>query len=728
MEVEQDQRHNDDKLTRDGMDVIREDSEEQEEEQDVEHNHDRSDEEWTRGPIQLRYDDEESCDEKVTGGHESADGEEALPSLPIPNAEDQPVETSDPTSGESAGKSPLRLRGGVGLSRAKARPRHPLQQPTTARETRSDSSKPPDQGAADSTLNSQPTGMRRTVSWGPLDKRRTLGLPGAVPQRASSMPSGGFKPPRPATVSTLPIGDARISSSTTEGGDGRPERKRKLSDAESSADGSFAISATNTINGGSDTEDDDKPNTQDRRSQVVVPGWGSQGHHPVEYLESQLSFVTTAALRSSPNVARGSGSAATGTNRSVAGASKRQTIPGDRGARSPGDATSGKGFVVGEAEALSLNERVGGEEGRSEGDTAYDAKDSEESHDDPGQRAEEASLALAVVASIEEDSTLKAGKVCTGTESGVGATDVASRWRGADKRLRLAQRKGNSSTRSLLDGRRDDGCNDCNSEVKCEGEPPVSRAKASPSGVSREHEGKKGNEQNAESSGTRNGLGALVTPRSASPAVHHQELSEGHPQKQQRGCCAETPRQAGGRFEGGGGSSVSGRLEVTSRETTTRSSPLHAGSAARVVATPTPLSPLVLAEKQLSPDSDHSDMPPLAQQTPAWRINARHGGAPTNLRGSGRQWDGDRTGSEHSPLSPRTLLTPGEASTTCSTNQERLSGFTPPIPPNPQRPQHRKNSSGTVTLRPREEAPDPAMCTEALAKLGVPQVGSSLKE
>lgn len=640
----------------------------------VQRDFDHNDDEWTRGPIQLRYDEN---DEASTDGHGVGE-DETLSGLAPPLADDQQVETSVPNTEKATGKSPLRLRGGVGLSRTKTGPLDSLQSARVheTRDKEDDSATPADQGAI--RLPNQSAGIRRSGSLGALDKRRVLGAPGAL-RRVASMPSGRFKPPRPtvAALNALPIGDsggckASDGVATSRAcGDGCSEKKRNLNGADSSCGCGFSRS-------GSDTESD-KPSTQDR-SQVVVPGWGSQGHHPVEYRESQLNFVTTAELRASPTLARGSESSKeSGDNNFTR---KRRKISEARnvgrgagkgeetGERSPSAASNTAVDVANEV-ACGEKERLGIKNDSRE-------KDPEVYQIDGGEEAREAYPAVDTVTG-ENSSAKVLGQRGRGGDGMVETTtDVERRWRGADERLRLAQRRV-VSTPSLLRGRGDD-CNDGAKEEAVALAPEISRVL--PSGALNAR-------GRGESSVDQDGSDAIARPADTLGEV----LSQGIRKRN----CAET------RLEGGGNSSQG--VETTPRGVTRNSLPDS-----------TPSSALARGDN-LSPCSDHSCIPPLGQRTPAVRMKRARYDTPASLHESQQQWDEcDLMEDERSSHSPRVSLASEGAPRDDSSDQQRLSGFTPSIP------RSCEYNSGVVILRPREKAPDPAMCAEALMELGIPQV------
>lgn len=626
----------------------------------VHRNYDHEGEEWTRGPIQLRYDDNDDA---------STDGPETISGLAPPVAEDQRDVTNVPNTKKAAGKSPLRLRGGVGLSRTKAGPLHSSQS-TRVRETRDndDSATPADEGAI--RLPNQSAGIKRSGSLGALDKRRVLGAPGAL-RRFSSMPGGRFKPPRPtaAALNALPIGNTG-SSKASDGvvaslacGDDCSGKKRNSNGADSSCGcGSYTES--------------DKLSTQER-SQVVVPGWGSQGHHPVEYRESQLNFVTTAELRSSPMLARGS-EGSKGNRDDVFTSKKRKISEAwdvGRGVSRGEESEEGSPNARTNVAVDGTNEVAvaGGEKERLGVKNDSPEKYSRKDQVDAGREAREANPAVDMVTG--EDSTLKlVGQ--RGREGGgmVETTaDVERRWRGADERLYLAQRRAVSTLWGRGDGYKDGG-----KDKPVALAPELSKVSPSPAVNARD----RGECQIAPS------MDQDCSDTIARPGATPSEvLSQGSRKRN----CAET------RLEGDGNCSQG--VETTPPGDTGSNFPLSNPPSA------------MAGSDNLSPRSDHSCVPPLGQRTPTvWmkRSKARYG-TPVRLPGSDQQkWD--MMEDEQSSHSPRFS---GGASGDCSPDQQRLSGFSPSIP----------RSSGVLMLRPREKAPDPALCAKALMELGIPQVG-----
>lgn len=643
IEVEQDQRHGDEEEVDNRQDDL------------VHRSSDLEEEEWTRGPIQLRYDDN---DQVSTDGHETISG------LPPPLDEDQQDETK-----KGAGKSPLRLRGGVGLSRTKSGPLHSSQS-TRGRETRDidDSATLADQETIH--LPNQSAGIKRSGSLGSLDKRRVLGVPGAL-RRFSSMPGGRFKPPRPtvAALNALPIGNTggcKASDGVVASND-CSERKRN-SDG---ADSSFGC--------GSDTESD-KLSTRER-SQVVVPGWGSQGHHPVEYRESQLNFVTTAELRSSPTLARrsegsrGNGDGIfTGKKRKISeawdvgrGASRGE----ESEERSPNSRTN---------IAVDGTKEIAGEEKERLGvENDSPGKESEVNQVDGGREAREAYPDVEMVTGNDSMQKLVGQRGREGDGIVETTADVERRWRGADERLYLAQRRGVSTLWSR-GGDNNDGGKD----------EPVALAselsKVLPSSaVNARDRGGAGDRGECQIASAMNQDGSDTLARlDATPS---EVLSQGSRKRN----CAET------RLEGDGNCSQG--VDTNPPGVPGNNLPLS-----------NPLSAMASSDN-LSPCSDHSCMPPLGQRTPTiWMKKSKaRCGTPASLQENDQQqWD--MMEDDHSSHSPRFY---GGG----SPNQQRLSGFTP------SNPRSCEYNSGVVILRPREKAPDPTMCAKALTDLGIPQVG-----
>lgn len=455
-----------------------------EDEQQEEHEEDdggvMSDDEWTRGPIQLQYDD--ASDPEVATA-------EQYPAVRAVTNDSEPGDNSDDADENSAAdKSPLRLRGGVGLPRSKAiRSAQPTAQGALS-ERRNTSSLPPAAtgehgGSSDAgdippaqTMDQRPSpppshGGAAQNSGVQAAKRQTplLRAPSRL-RRSTSITGGSFKPPRPAG------GCRQISGAVDESaplliaipGDHpqqpptRDEPQRGLSEMSE---------ADEAAEGNSDGEDS---SDREERSQVVVPGWGSQGHHPVEYSEGQLSFIPTSQLRTSRSLVGGRSGSAVADNEpeNASGlSSKRQKVLGedgrsyssgsmdnpghgdttslgdDRGGAAAGSTTKApRKSAVGRETKLALSDTPSFEEDYEFdfGSTQQDKKSAATlvaaAH--TAAAAEGAGKGHSSVQPTEEERRCDEEDTHQENKTGERTEDVQSRWAGADARLRLAQARG----------------------------------------------------------------------------------------------------------------------------------------------------------------------------------------------------------------------------------------------------------------------------------------------
>ncbi|CAM9581068.1 unnamed protein product [Scytosiphon promiscuus] len=640
---------------------------------------------------------------------------------------------------EQGSESPLRLRGGVGLARTKTkpppRPSRPPSDPDQAGTSApliGDGSGPGSGAGGEG--EDPPAGSKRPAPPpGTLAKRRApLGAPGGLRRSSSVLGGGGFKPPRllPTTASSVATGDeaagagdgggedsgsgnaaAAAASAGDKGGRsaGRDSPKSAVSAGESPADDD-----SDGGNGSSDTQEEES--NKDERSQVVVPGWGSQGHHPVEYSESQLSFITTSQLRASPKLARARGGTTaneTSAPESVGTPTKKQRISGAEGSArsesvesaprlSPSKAEEGgrKGEDSRAAAGAALGLR-GGATDRLRSDTPPREK---EPASEVGAGSQDKGRAVS-------QPPEQPGRVVSGDalgppagKSGISEErgDVESRWRGADARLRQAQKRGTPS-------------------------PPAPRRPSTGSG------------EVGVPRATDRGLRRM--PPSYPASVPRPTTPSNEPET------ALNESGAVGRRRSQAGDSASSSPPVGLSHT---GPPLDTPPCGEGGATETPVGGIhgapatavsqpdgTTGASRLSPAGvaaadDNSDMPPLGQPSPglldtATGVGGGGGGAAASPTVSGT-WSGgeqeSRNNHRGSAESPRPtpggfFLTTGSGSAAESPSRERFSEFTPPTP----RPRPGAGPRlGTVVLRPIEAAPDPAVCAAAMSRLGIPQV------
>lgn len=587
--------------------------------------------------------------------------------------------------------SPLRLRGGAGPPRKNLKPPRPSRSATAPESSR------------DSTETALPsTGAKRPASWsGTPARQQALRPPGGL-RRSSSMSAGGFRPPRPSTTTNL----TAPGTDTIAAGAGG-----SLSAGGGVGGGSGHGDSTQS---GSDTEGDDENSNKEERSQVVVPGWGSQGHHPVEYSGSQLSFITTAQLRTSPTLTRGRGGGGgveeLGTVE--AGTSKRQKLHGEE------ERTGAVSDDVAESAPIASPVPPGASGGGAVGDAACPTPalpPAACSSDPPalGERLLEQEPMLGVISAQEgmsvsspaiemglaPESAQEIAEQHSVAHTDTGEAAVKSRWRGADARLRLAQERDNSphfSRRAQASSKGGDG------ESKWAG--GSTGASYSSDAVDQEEDAD-GEMQEASSARSdqpnlRKSQDVAATSGATSPSLDRTrdslETPRRHPHK---------PKETGS----------SPRAPDTSRQSiATAPSPTVAVTPGFPASTPTSPPALDFGRSPafpLSAHSDQSDLPPLGQPSPALRAVASSGAYSSD----GRQGEVDGA-PESSPFSSRGLPASRSGLMTGSPMVESLSALTPPIP----RPRGRR--SGPVVLRPCEEAPDPRTSVAALSRLGVPQV------
>lgn len=758
------------------MDAI-EEEEEGEEEEEEEEDEDRQtegvvvrnkparnprdgDHRWTRGPTQLQYDDEDNGnDAQEEEEHEKEEEEED---------EEEATETEGDIGTRASGsKSPLRLRGGVGLARTKSKPPpRPSRSPTNPPEQAISSSALPvgngggpessaGVGAEDPSAGSK----RPAPPSGAQAKRRVpLGAPGGL-RRSSSVPGGGgFKPPRllPATAKPSAAGGGAVGDGDDGGGSGDPAHgtsarddadgllgRKRVEDAVHAGD-SPEGGDSDGGNGSSDTQEEDSG--REERSQVVVPGWGSQGHHPVEYSESQLSFVTTSQLRASPKLTRGPGGKAGKSEdaepEGVGTPTKRQKTSGPEGSdpsesvESPLQVSPSRVGVVdgGRDDARASAGSAVGLARRAMGGPRPSTPSREEeptSDFGPGGQDEgESASTPPRQPGHRVGGDARVSPAGSGTSSSAEKGDVASRWRGSDARLRYAQTRGTPPPvpRQPGLGGREVG-------VQSATKRGVGRVlPLSPASLPRptthsDEPGTSPREAGTEQLASRRSQAAEDS--ASSPTPPPADLARTGPPPETppggEGRAAETPV---GSIHGAPATAASQQDGATGKS---RSSP--AGAAAAEFPTPTPPLPPALdlgrtPDTPLSAQSDNSDMPPLGQPSPGLLTTGTGGGGAlaasppaSGAWSGGEQQSGnhDTGGSDETPR-PNPggfFLTAGSGSAAESPATERFPEFTPPTP----RPRGGGGpGSETVVLRPLEAAPDPAMCTAALSRLGVPQV------
>lgn len=728
VEQDQDQGHSTTVVRDGGMTVIQEDGgrdDDEEEEKDDAHEDEceqimretqqnegtSGEHRWTRGPIRLRYDD--------TEGDEDEDHLQGSPENVVGRSQQQEGadEVGAGVEDKSGGESSLRLRGGVGLSRTKGKPPR-LSRSATVPETQrdfsatSEKSYPVGDGVDPAILS---TGNKRSSPSEIATQQEAPGAPGGL-RRSTSMPGGKFKPP------------SLFATSKFAGGAGDADRAGVETAA--TADRSFDSVSGKMLEKVGGVSDDDDPGDggscdglqadggnsgEEERSQVVVPGWGSQGYHPVEYLESQLSFVTTAQLRTSPTLAHGRvrrvGGEATASEKDAH--SKRHKLAGGKyrsysmGACSPtvpkekteSGSGSDRGCAGGTAGLILDVELACGKPEPSQPNTTTPF--AETSNFDVSHVKKDAQVtSLAIGAELDQEPAPVDVEWREPENSTTAEEDVQSRWKSADARLRLAQARDSSlpfNQRSQADS------GSCVQKMKTVSEL-ISHESPDTHRVTEKTPKKKLlqetpsdctvlQESIVASAAPLSGLGKSHGLVGASSNSWQQGLS-GEPR------CLPSPLGF-----------------VVKKNWASLRSPATAGA---VSATPTPPSPPALDWERspappLSGHSDQSDMPPLGQRSPAQPITMNDG--PSAWTSSTRRQGGRiRVGEK----SPRVQLTPRGDSIGGSPTSEKLTSscFTPPT----AQPRRSSSMLHTVELRPREVAPDPKMSAAALKWLGVPQV------
>lgn len=192
---------------------------------------------------------------------------------------------------------------------------------------------------------------------------------------------------------------------------------------------------------GADSEDEKTAvESVERSSQVVIPGWVSQGHHNVEYSGSKLNFVSTSQLHTSPSLARGRRTFAGSEAESEAGIPRKKKRLLDDEGRSDGmkDVTSGaSGCSRSAAPAASdVNlQEITFDAGRQLGSHVPAVKEHGKLNVQSSTGATRETLFTDSRAGQEEPKAM------------VENTDetkkyVKSRWASADERLRLARARG----------------------------------------------------------------------------------------------------------------------------------------------------------------------------------------------------------------------------------------------------------------------------------------------
>ena len=275
----------------------------------------KGDQNWTRGPTQLQYEDREEDvreteltpvveeeeqetemdqpeeeteqipmadereqatemdqlgeEEKEEGGeeeeeeleHEEEEEEELEHEKDEDEEEKEGAEEEDGDQGEGKEEpgrhSPLRLRGGAGPPPNNLKPPRPSRSATAPGSPR----------ASTETANSQ-TGAKRPAPWSGTPAKRQAPRPPGGLRRSSSMPGGRFRPPRRSTVNpAAAVGTGTVTCHAEDS---------------VSAEGAVGDSSghVGSARSGSDTEGDEENSNKEERSQVVVPGWGSQGSPP----------------------------------------------------------------------------------------------------------------------------------------------------------------------------------------------------------------------------------------------------------------------------------------------------------------------------------------------------------------------------------------------------------------------------------------------------------------
>ncbi|CAM9121143.1 unnamed protein product [Ectocarpus fasciculatus] len=763
VEVEQDQNAQSSNVVADhSMDAIMEEEEEEEEEEEdggggramrttPPRNRGDVDHRWTRGPTQLRYDDE------VEGNHEGTEGGRV-------DMEEEEEEEEEGVR-DSGTKGPLRLRGGVGLARAKPKPTRPSRAATAPEPSNSSASLP---GGSSSSPRNDPdmrsgnpsAGSKRPApASSALPKRRApLRVPGGI-RRSSSMPGvvGSFKPPRLlSTATNLPTVDEAGSAgrcggggdgSSGMGGDGNRcggdngEKSPGFVHREPRKDNPAAAGGTDSADGDGSSDTQEEDSNKDERSQVVVPGWGSQGHHPVEYSESQLSFVPSAQLRVSPKPTRGMDARTdndVSETESVEAARKKQKVLGKEGY----DRSDGKESDAARVSKAPAEQHGGGDNGVEDNSTKGESRSpSPPPRPKNPTQTEQPPLYVGTGGETTQTPALAPPRSEAGAQprqntdaraspegsSSAGESGVEGRWRGADARLRLAQTRGTPSP-SSHQARTDN--NSSGGRRGIIGNPASGGPEFSPCSplapLALHQEPGTSLENDADQ--------PRVCTNHAGGSARSSTSREGRTQAQDP---PGTPlRRQGPANRGRTADSVPSAPEMAPRcDNATGASCSPAGAVAAVFPTPTPplLSPTLYAAGRspntpLSAPSENSDIPPLGQPSPGFPATAATDAAAGSDTPLSDAWSsgGQRTGRNNCGTEERPSPNPGAdffltsgSGSAASPARERFSGFTPPTP----RPRGvGGRESGTVVLRPPETAPDPKKCAAALSHLGVPQV------
>lgn len=732
VEVEQDQAaQNPDAAVGDPMDVI--DEEEEEDEGTIKTEAPRN-AGWTRGPTQLRYDDD--LDDENDDANEEETSQAA-------DQEDQPTEAGEAGANDAGGKGPLRLRGGgLGLPRAKAKSVRPTRSATAPEPS---SSVPLPGSSSESGGGASTAGSKRPApTLDSLTKRQApLRAPGGL-RRSRSTPGGtgggGFKPPRALStaVNLATIGQVGATGradgargdgdgASTPTGDGSPRSGARESlkvAAAAAAESSAGDGDSNDENSSSDTQEGSS-NTEER-SQVVVPGWESQGRHPVEYRGGRLNLVSTSQLRTSPNLARGIGgrtaSEASETG-SVGSARKKQKVFEDEGDGRGGGADGesavsqaaagmldGRGVRSGAADSRPSDTLVAGDAVEASG-LGTPSLGRESQNVDGGF--------LGIPPRAEVDARQGQGRDDRRDSpggSGTETVDIEGRFRRADARLGLTPTRPtpSPSQRHAFATSAHGSVNNTTSSYPVSSVDQGSGATPRKAGADQVEVGVLTDQVRGSTSGSSPPVGTAPTQDSL-----------------------EAPWRGQGQEAEPAEGSLLDTADHRDYDLGISSSPLSASALAAASGLPTPTPPLPPASDwgrspatPLSAQSDSSDMPPLGQPSPGLLTTATRdaaaaaGGGGLSGAGSsgGQRGVGDKGGaSERSPSTPgRFFLSAGSGSTAGSPARGRCSGFTPPTP----RPREGGRGSGAAVLRPPERppAPDPAVCAAALSRLGVPQV------
>ena len=747
VEIEQDQAAlNPDVAVGNPMEVI--DEEEEEEETGTMTTEAPRNAGWTRGPTQLKYDDDDDDvggeeDDENNGGNEDDEMSQAA------DQEEQPSEAGEAGANDSGGKAPLRLRGGVGLPRTKAKSVRPTRSATAPEPT---SSVPRPGGSTESGGVATPAAgnkrpapaldpptRRQAPLRAPCGLRRSVSTPGGTV-------GGGFKPPRPlyTAVKLAAVDQVGAAGSAAGDGDGDGDSAGSPSVDDPLRLGSLeslktaAAPESSAGDGGSDDGDDgsdtqEESSNTEERSQVVVPGWESQGRHPVEYRGGHLSFVSTTQLRTSPSLARGlggrTGSETSGTG-SVGAVRKKQKVCEEEGGGSDGSADN-EPAVCRAASGILDGGGTRGDAADSKPSSALAAGNmvkapgsdtpsfGQESHNVDGGHLD---IPPRADVDARQGQSTDNARNSPGSSSS-GAVNFEGRFRRADARLGLATTT--RGTRSPL-------------QRRALGESAYGSVNdttfSSPMVFARKESGAAPEKAGADQLGVRTGQvrDSNFRPSPSVGVARTQDSLEAPWRGQGQG---QETEPAGGRLP---------NTDQRDNDSYVSSSPASASAATAGLASPTP--PLPPASDwgrspatPLSAQSDSSGMPPLGQPSPGLLTAATRDAAAAAGVGSGGGGGGGLPGagsggqrnvrdkgaaSKKSPSTPGGFfLSAGGGSTAASPARGRFSGFTPPTPG----PREGSRRSGTVVLRPfeRPPAPDPAMCAAAMSRLGVLQVGGA---